>query len=246
MDSITETTPLCPACKIPGTGKLCAACGETLYHKRITLTQLLKHIPDVFDLDHGLIYTIRSFLTRPGKEIHEYFAGDRSKHYKPLKFILFIGGIVTLLMINFKIGNGSEPTAFEKFETQWNSAILIFQFPVIALCTWLIFRKRKYNYGEHLVANAFLIGEVIMFHIVFFPVYLLLNNSIGINIIYFFYLLWILSYYTYAFYDWFYNKQTAVGFFKSMGITIFIFIVTLIVSIPLEIMLYYITVKMGL
>lgn len=233
---------LCPHCQEPGKGQVCSECGEDLHPKRITFFRILKDIPDVFfDLEFGLLYTLRTFITRPGREIREYFAGDRQKHYKPLKFILFMGGLVTLLMVTFNITDGREMTPMEEFSWQWNSAILIFQFPIISILTWLIFKKRKYTFGEHLMANAFLIGEVITFYIIFFPALYYFNKTIGVTVIQFLYSFWILGYYTYAFYDWFYHKKTAAGFFKSLGVTIFIFVTVMIITVPIQYLFFHLT-----
>ena len=230
----------CPACKKESGGKICMHCGEILYTKRITFIRLLQSIPDVFfDVETGLFYTARTFLTRPGTEIKEYFAGDRAKHYKPLKFILFIGGLYTFLFVKFDINNGQQQTGFEQFGLQWNSVILLFQFPLIALTTWILYRKRKYTYGEHLVANAYIIAEVSIFNIVLFPLYYMLNGTSGINVLQLFYLLFILAYYPYAFYDWFYDRKTKRGLFISIAFVVILFIAIMIFTYILQLILYY-------
>ncbi len=86
------TVIACPCCDTLSDGQVCKHCGENLRPKRITFYNIIRDIPDVFfDVDNGLFYTMRTFLLRPGKEIRKYFAGDRKRHYKPLKFVLFIG-----------------------------------------------------------------------------------------------------------------------------------------------------------
>ncbi len=230
----------CPACKRESGGEVCMHCGETLYPKRITFARLLQSIPDVFfDIESGLFYTARTFLTRPGTEIRQYFAGDRSKHYKPLKFILFIGGLYTFLFVKFDINNGQKQSGFDEFGLQWNSVILLFQFPLIALTTWLLYRKRKYTFGEHLVANAFIIAEVSLFSIILFPLYYIFNGTQVIDVLQTLYLLFILCYYPYAFYDWFYQKKTKRGLFISIGFVIIIFIAIMIFTYLLQLILYY-------
>lgn len=230
MELQTEAAVHCLACKQPGEGNLCSYCGELLHPKRITFIKLFQDIPDLFDIEHGLFYTVRTFLTRPGQEIRDYFAGIRSKHYKPVKFVLFITGLLTLLMVSADINDGT--TTSEDYASNFSAVILLFQFPIVALLTWMIFRKRKYTYGEHFVANAFLIGEVIIFNIICFPVYMLVNGTSGVILVQGVYLIWIYIYYTYAFYDWFYNKKTAAGFFKSAGVTFIVYFTVLGILTP--------------
>jgi hypothetical protein len=230
----------CPACKRESGGEVCMHCGETLYPKRITFARLLQSIPDVFfDIESGLFYTARTFLTRPGTEIRQYFGGDRAKHYKPLKFILFIGGLYTFLFVKFDINNGQKQSGFDEFGLQWNSVILLFQFPLIALTTWLLYRKRNFTYGEHLVANAFIIAEVSIYKVILFPLYYLLNGTSGINILEISYLLFILVYYPYAFYDWFYQRKTKRGLFISIVFVVILFIMIQIFTYILQLILYY-------
>ena len=237
---VTIVITECPACKRESGGKVCMHCGETLYPKRITFARLLQSIPDVFfDVENGLFYTVRTFFTRPGTEIKEYFAGDRAKHYKPLKFILFIGGLYTFLFVKFDINNGVRQSAFDQFGLQWNSVILLFQFPLIALITWLLYRKRKYTYGEHLVANAFIIAEVSIFNILLFPLYYLLNGTSSVDVLQLFYLLFILTYYPYAFFDWFYERKTRRGLFISIAFVLVLFIAMMIFTYLLQLILYY-------
>lgn len=57
------------------------------------------------------------------------------------------------------------------------TGILMLQFPVIAIFTWLFFRNRKYKFGEHLVANAFFIGEISITRIILFPLYYIYNKT---------------------------------------------------------------------
>lgn len=237
---------LCPACGLESGGELCMHCGENLVPKRVTVATLLHAIPDVFfDIDHGLFYTMRSFLTRPGKEIRSYFAGNRKKHYKPLKFVLFIGGFATLIYSRFVFTNGSPQSKFESFGITWNSLILMIQFPIIAFFTWLLYKKQQYTFGEHLVANAYLIGEVLLFYIALFPLYYWLDGSSSIIIAQLLYPIFILLYYSFAFYDWFYNRKGSAGLLLSFVLVLLLMIFIAIFTYFIQAILYYSFIKLG-
>jgi len=224
--------------------------------KRITLKGIGSSVPDVFfDIEHGLFYSIKMLIIKPGDTIRLFFEGDRARHYKPLKFVLFLGGLYAFLFISFSIhANGMgvyeemfketatgrvSGKAIDLFTAQWTSLLMLIQFPLIALVTWLVFRKRKYYYGEHFVANAYFIGEVSLFQIILFPVYYLVNGTSGVDTINLFYTLWIWCYYSYAFYDLFYFRKTTRGLVICIILVfcliLFISLITLILS-PL---LYY-------
>jgi hypothetical protein len=241
---VAETN--CPACLQQSGGILCMHCGEKLHPEKLTMKKLVREVPDVFfDIDSGLFYSMRTFLTHPGREIKHYFAGKRIRHYKPLKYVLFIGGINAFIYAKVPITNGEPQTPFEAFGTQWNSLILLIQLPLIAFTTWLLFRKQKYNYGEHFVANAFIIGEVSLFNIVLFPLRYFLNGTPNVIIGDYLYLIFILGYYTYAFYDWFYSRKGKVGIVLSFIFVFCLLIVVFIFTFIIQALLYYAFVQLG-
>ena len=236
----------CPACGRESGGEVCMHCGEILYPKRITVSRIIRDIPDVFfDLEQGLFYTIRTFLYNPGIQIKRYFAGDRSRHYKPLKFILFIGGFTTFIYAKCPITDGKPETAIEAFGTQWNSLILLLQMPLIAFITWLVFKKRQYTYGEHLVANSYIIAEVSVFNILIFPIQYFVNGTPYVAICYGLYLLFIIWYYSFAFYDWFYDRKGGHGLAKSISLTFGIFFVIMLFTEVMQALLFLLFVKLG-
>ena len=237
---------VCSACQCNSGGKICMHCGENLYPKRITMAQIMHDIPDVFlDVDRGLFYTMRNFLIRPGREIKRYFAGDRSRHYKPLKYVLFIGGLATLIYSTYKFTNGNPQSGFEEFGTKWNSLLLLLQLPVIAFTTWLLFKKQQYTFGEHLIANAYIIAEVSLFNIALFPLYYILDGSPAIAFAHGLYLLFILFYYSFAFYDWFYERKGMSGIILSFVLVFLLMVVVAVFTMISQLLLYYSFAKLG-
>src|SRR5665647_3446888 len=101
---------ICPCCGQKSNGEFCMHCGEIIKHQRLSLRTLINSVPDVFfDVESGLFYSILNLLKRPGTVVRRYFAGDRSRNYKPLKFVLFIGGLWACLLISFPIQGDSGP-----------------------------------------------------------------------------------------------------------------------------------------
>jgi len=243
---LSDVINTCPACGRQSGGEVCMHCGESLYPERITFVKILKDVPDVFfDVDKGLFYTMRTFFTHPGREIKRYFSGDRNKHYKPLKYILLIGGLTTFIYAKFIITDGATESAFEKFGTQWNSLILLIQLPLIACMTWLLFKKRSYTYGEHLVANAYIIAQVSIFNIALFPIYYLLNGTSNIIWPQLLYIVLILFYYCFAFYDWFYDKKGKQGLILSFVFVFVLLLFVLIFTFVIQAVLFYFFLKLG-
>lgn len=243
---LTLVITSCPACFKESAGEVCMHCGEELYPRRLTLLQLVKDIPDVFfDVDSGLFYTMRTFFTSPGKQIKGYFTGDRKRHYKPLKYILFIGGFTTFIYAKYPITNGRPESALDAFGTQWTTLILLLQMPLIAFFTWLIFMKRRNTYGEHLVANSYIIAQVSLFYIATFPFKYFLNGTGYVALFDGLYLLFILGYYSFVFYDWFYDRKNSRGLLLSISVTFLIFILTIIFTIIMTSYLYILFRRLG-
>ncbi len=122
---------------------------------------------------------------------------------------------------------------------------LLLQFPMIAFTTWLLFKSRKYTFGEHLVANAFLIGEVSLFNIALFPVYYMLDGSPAFVYAQWAYILSIFIYYTYSFYDWFYERKGTSGLTTSFAIVFGLVFVIFLITYVLQALLYYAFTMLG-
>ena len=233
-------------------------CGEPLEPERFTFWHVLKSIPGVFfHLGEDSFYTIFSLLRHPGKMVREYFIGNRRRHYKPINFFLFTAGLVLLLFFTFHI-HGIESSAvyeslmkdkelakkLDAFNEKSLTLIVFFQFPIIALFTWLFFGSRKYYFGEHLVANAYFIGEVLLAKILLFPAYLIFNGTATIEILDDIYALLVVVYYTYAFYDWLYHRKTWKGFFFTFFFVIILYFLVMAITLFLIPILYSIKVKL--
>lgn len=236
----------CPACGKLSLGNFCIHCGEKLEHERVTLKQFLKTIPEiVLDTGFYIFYTIYELIIHPGQMVKSYFAGNRKKHYKPINFFLFIGGLVAVLFISFHISapdtklyegwvNDQEVAQqLDKINSDYLTGILMLQFPIIAFFTWLFFRRQEHYFGEHLVANAYFIGEVELIRLLLFPIYLLNNNTNVVNTLDLVNAGLILCYYIYAFYDWLYNKKTWSGFFIIVVFVVILYFIVMILTMLL-------------
>lgn len=88
--------------------------------------------------------------------------------------------------------------------------------PVYALMGFIVYRK-PYNFGEHLVANAYMQGVTFLFTLIFFLLSLVIDPSL-----YMISMIFVMVYYTYAYGKW-YN----LSFGKSL-IKLLLFLLVLI------------------
>ncbi|TGE27974.1 DUF3667 domain-containing protein [Hymenobacter metallicola] len=156
--------------------RFCGHCGQDAHHThRFTMRYLLLHdLPhSVWHVDKGVLYTLRQMLTRPGFAIAEYLAGRRAQHFRPVAYLLLVGGLGALLMSMLHV----QPFPPEKVATmpkvfllamdrymtslyKYPSLIYTVLLPINALVAWLLLRATRYHYTEMLVAQAFITGTV--------------------------------------------------------------------------------------
>jgi hypothetical protein len=204
----------CKNCATEFEGKFCPQCGQKAKTKRITTKQVFNEARQrIFHYEQGFWYTTRELITRPGHTIREYLDGKRVRHIKPIKFMFWASAISFLLFhfigldkdmiqkINEQQGTTSpmgqqlSQKIFQVFTD--HPAIMMFcMIPLIAFWSWLLFRRKGYNFAEHIVLNTFLMGELSLASIVTLPISKLLSSistttlpmtlfSVGVWVVYF-------------------------------------------------------------
>lgn len=184
----------CKNCSFEFEGKFCPKCGQKSKTGRITIRQVFNEARQHFiHFDQGFLYTVRELALRPGHSIREYIAGKRVKHVKPVKFMFWAAAINFLIMHFLRLDEdilkkvaeqqqNNNPKANELsqklggFIFEHPSILLFSMIPAIALCSWLFFRRRGYNYAEHFVVSAYLMGEISLAAVATIPVSKFLNS----------------------------------------------------------------------
>lgn len=138
--------------------------------------------------DKGLLHLIRSLATKTGEVAREFCDGRRKTYFSPLNFFLIT---IAVSFFIFSLDDGraivesvsrdqlfnsySDPArrAFiERFMTRMQSAMLFLRdyyklsymvsLPVYTLFYWLMFRRERFNFAEHLVANLYMQGFAVL------------------------------------------------------------------------------------
>lgn len=105
--------------------------------------------------------------------------------------------------------------------------------PIYALLSYIVYRK-PYNFGEHLVANAYMQGVTFLFTLVFFLLSLLIDPSL-----YMISMVFVMGYYTYAYGRWYELSvgKSLVKLLLFIAVLIGFFIAIMIISILIGIIL---------
>ena len=95
----------CLDCGAALTDRYCAHCGQPADTHRITLKHLLLHdLPhSVWHVDKGIAYTFYRMLTRPGLTIRGYLAGQRTRQFRPVSYLLLLAVVVCIAAITVQV-----------------------------------------------------------------------------------------------------------------------------------------------
>lgn len=190
------------------TQNFCSNCGEKTSYSRITIRSILKQFNREFlSIDNKLLRTFKDLLIRPEFVIDYYLKGLRERY---VNLISYLALSITLFGFQFFVMNrfyakeieenqsstgNVQIDAFAKLINEQLSdyigVITIVFIPIVALCTYLIFKsKALHNYAEHIVINTYITAQyTIIFILVFF-----LLLPFGVDVMVNFTLMSLLSY----------------------------------------------------
>lgn len=155
----------CLNCNAVTSGKFCSNCSQPTSTHRFSLTHVFQHdfIHGIFHFDKGFFFTLKELFTRPGHSIREYVQGKRVKHFN------YFSTIILLLAIGYFLKKWAhlDASVFYDDKTEIEGALKVLKeyskitiflpIPIIALLSYLLFRKSKQNYTENLVLNLYLL-----------------------------------------------------------------------------------------
>lgn len=161
-----KSNTLCKNCETDFNGKYCPICKQSANTNRITWHELLHQFMDAFfEVDRGFWHTITEMGLRPGRTIRDYLSGKRVYHFNPFLFIIFLGGMTSVLFSVFQISllaKKANTESIEKinpvFEHKHFTIIGVVILFFLTLTDFIFYRQKKYSLPELLVSNAFQIG----------------------------------------------------------------------------------------
>ena len=136
-------------------------------------------------------------LTRPGLTIRGYLAGQRTRQFRPVSYLLLLVGLSALVMSAFQSDlqqammaaqstkAGSPPVALTSVVMERYLSIgmkhpylmQLVLMPLNALVAWLLLRRAGYNYAEVLLGNAFIVGTFTVLNLAVMLPALLVGNQ---------------------------------------------------------------------
>jgi hypothetical protein len=142
-------------------------------------------------------------VARPGIVAREYLLGARKKYFPPLNFFLIVVGILVFMtnIFNAKddtMANNLEARAMQiknpvqrqyvlgvvsrirktnNYTNKYSNIISMSATPLISIFFWLFYYRGRFNYTEHLVANMYFVGFVMLIYGLIFVPLIKINTS---------------------------------------------------------------------
>jgi len=170
---MSEEKTLCKNCAEPLHGAYCSNCGQKLITKRYTVLDSIHMVfNQVFNLERGIMFTLKELLVSPQKVTLDYINGVTIKYFHPFRFLLVFASISAVLnyyfqstdMVNEYFGLSGDQTEDTKkvgdIVNQNLTLIILAAIPIFSFFTKLFYRKRDFNYTEHLIINAYANGLI--------------------------------------------------------------------------------------
>ena len=132
-------------------------------------------IQQLTNIERGFLYTAKVLFSDPAKIVKGYWQKKTINYYNPFRYLLI--WLAINLLISFWLGIDDllqaqlQPQFVEEdfsadqiaqadmqFDS-WLNVLVLLLLPCIALATKLLFAKSQTNYAEHLIMNAFVLGQ---------------------------------------------------------------------------------------
>lgn len=160
----------CKNCNQPLNGTFCSSCGLPATLKRIDRHYISHELLHLLHFEKGFLYTAKELMLRPGESIREFIFDNRTKHMKPIAYLILTSLLFTLLAHLFhvdelynskeKINTGSASVDSIMFWVQANYGYSNLIYGLFyTLMVKLFFRKYQFNFFEIMVLMCFIMGQ---------------------------------------------------------------------------------------
>ncbi|MCI5082771.1 MAG: DUF3667 domain-containing protein [Saprospiraceae bacterium] len=174
----------CLNCGTEFDSNFCPHCGQKKSVKRYSLNNLVfSDLPKaILNTDKGFLHNIKYLTITPKQFINDYLAGKRKNAFKPIQFVFLT--ITVLTLIDEQFARSLDSIELSKVENTelyqggyfygkflrtniqylWLSMLILF-----ALGNRLFYNQ--YNLAEHMIINAFVMGQAAFYTILCYPVF---------------------------------------------------------------------------
>lgn len=179
----------CKNCNRPILDDNCLSCIAKPELKRIDSHYIRHELFHLFHIEKGFLYTVKELVLRPGDSIREYITVDRSKHMKPIPFLIFSALLYTIIAHYFKPEQVANTTtdfikddSYVKIIRNWIDThygyTYIMMSVFIAGWTKLLFKKYSFNFYEIMTLLCYVLGQGMLFTMLELPLHQYINQHV--------------------------------------------------------------------
>jgi len=176
----------------------CPICGQKTNTKRYVVKSALfvDAFQNLFEVNKGLVYTIKELFSRPGNSIREYIQGKRIRHRNYIELLLIVIAFSYFLEQYASInsanlvtsesiyeGTNSLMRSFVEFSNENPKLYMLLMIPLNALFSFIWFQRSKQNYIEHLILNTYKSSAEVIITILFIIITILYSDIAVLKII---------------------------------------------------------------
>ncbi len=150
-------------------GAFCNLCGQKAATHRFTMHEWLHEIPhSILHVDSGFFLTMKTLFMRPGNAVREYLQGKRKLLFSPFVYVLAMCSFYVVVSHFFEnpLKEAKEITnlqeAFDYVDEHYYKIIIPAMIVPMTIASYLAYWKSRFNFAEHLVLNAYLIGQMVI------------------------------------------------------------------------------------
>ncbi|TRO67424.1 DUF3667 domain-containing protein [Christiangramia sabulilitoris] len=154
-------------------------------YPRLTLKEIKDEICSHLYLEKGLLFTFWNMLKSPANTSNIYLYEDRKKVQNPFRYLIIAVAFATFITLsnpafqNFisetqdankgkyeKLEQGVGVPVWETFrEAQdiyisYQNLVVLLAIPFISLFTYLVFKRKGFNFAENMALNCFIFGTI--------------------------------------------------------------------------------------
>jgi len=162
----------CKNCENLFEGNFCNVCGQKIAH-RLDVSHIWHEVIHLFThADKGIFAFIPKIITKPGIIALDYVEGKRKRYFNPLQYLVILVGIVTFLVAkshfmeqvmstintmndqNISAKAAAKQRQIVEFFQKYFNVIMFVMIPVFSFFSWLLFKKKNYNYAENVLVQV--------------------------------------------------------------------------------------------
>lgn len=145
----------------------CQTCYKELAPRRLTIKLLINDVMStIFNLERGVIFTMLTMIKSPADVINAFVNGNRYRYMNPFRLMILAatlavisesitGTIDTVGHLQIQGSNDESTKVIGDFLKNNINLIVLATVPLLSIGSFIVFRKPKWNFAEHLSINAY-------------------------------------------------------------------------------------------